>query len=65
MGGGPLFTMAISTSSLAPAKSVHDLLTDVGQHLEWAGERARKKNFRLLTLENLARLAEERSGTQG
>ncbi len=35
----------------APADVVYDLLADVRTHLEWAGAKQPKENFRLLTIE--------------
>lgn len=49
--GGAFFAMRLSASAKAPAEAVYELLADLKQHLVWAGERAPKKSFRLLTLE--------------
>lgn len=35
----------------APPEAVYELLADIRSHLEWAGNRQPKKNFRLLSLE--------------
>ena len=41
----------LEEGSTAPAEAVYDLLADVRSHLEWAGTRQPKENFRLLSIE--------------
>lgn len=41
----------LEETSGAPAEAVYDLLADIRSHLEWAGNRQPKKNFRLLSIE--------------
>ena len=41
----------LEETSGAPADAVYDLLADIRSHLEWAGNRQPKKNFRLLSVE--------------
>ena len=44
------FELRVEVPSRASAESVYDVLADVRSHLEWAGERQKKKT-RLLTVE--------------
>lgn len=41
----------LEEASEAPADVVYDLLAEIRTHLEWAGTRQPKENFRLLTVE--------------
>ncbi|HLA93768.1 MAG TPA: SRPBCC family protein [Actinomycetota bacterium] len=41
----------IEETSAAPAEVVYQLLSDLRSHLEWAGERQPKDNYRLLSIE--------------
>ena len=41
----------LEEASTAPAEAVYDLLADIRSHLEWAGNRQPKKNFRLVSID--------------
>jgi hypothetical protein len=41
----------VEEASGAPAEVVYDLLAEIRTHLQWAGTRQPKENFRLLTIE--------------
>ena len=41
----------LEEASTAPVEVVYELLADVRSHLEWAGNRQPKKNFRLLSIQ--------------
>ena len=56
----PIVTFRVSVMSKASPEAIYEVLSDPSTHLVWAGERARKKNFRLLTME-----APSRSATVG
>ena len=47
----PIITFAASVRSAAAPAAVYALLANPTTHLEWAGEQARDKGFRLLTLD--------------
>ena len=44
------FQTSVSVVSAAPPELVYDIVADLPSHLEWMGERAPDRNFRLLTL---------------
>jgi hypothetical protein len=48
---GRELSIHLEEASEAPADVVYDLLADIRTHLEWAGARQPKENFRLLTIE--------------
>ena len=50
LGEGREIVVQVSQDSGAPAEAVYDLLADLRSHLEWAGER-QKKRSRLLSIE--------------
>jgi hypothetical protein len=41
----------LEEASTAPVEAVYELLADIRSHLEWAGNRQPKKNFRVLSIE--------------
>jgi hypothetical protein len=47
----PIITFRATVSSMAAPAAVYALLADPATHLEWAGEQAPDKGFRLLTLD--------------
>jgi hypothetical protein len=47
----PILTFRVSVPSKASPEAVYDVLSDLRTHLDWAGERAPDKNFRLLTMD--------------
>ncbi len=48
---GQELVVGIEEACKAPVEAVYDLLADLQSHLEWAGKRQKKQNFRLLTME--------------
>jgi hypothetical protein len=56
----PILTFRVSVPSEASPEAIYDLLSDLRTHLDWAGERAPDKHFRLLTMD-----APSRSATVG
>jgi hypothetical protein len=51
MSQEPIITFSATVRSAAAPAAVYELLADLATHLEWAGEQAPDKGFRLLTLD--------------
>jgi len=49
--GEPLFALHLVERSGAPARTVYDLLADLGAHAEWGGRRQKSKKYRLTSIE--------------
>ena len=47
----PILTFRASVPSTASPEAVYDVLSDLRTHLDWAGEQAPDKAFRLLTMD--------------
>jgi hypothetical protein len=47
----PILTFRVSVLSTASPEAVYDVLSDLRTHLDWAGEQAPDKAFRLLTMD--------------
>jgi hypothetical protein len=47
----PILTFRVSVLSTASPEAVYDVLSDLRMHLDWAGEQAPDKAFRLLTMD--------------
>ena len=47
----PTVTFSLSVPSPASREAVYELLADLNTHLEWAGTRAPRSDFRLLSIE--------------
>ncbi len=56
----PTLTFHVSVPSKASPEAIYDVLSDLNTHLVWTGERAPRRNSRLLTME-----APSRSATVG
>ena len=48
---GEIFAFETDVVSRAPSEVVYGLLANPSEHMEWAGRRAKKKNFRLVSVE--------------
>jgi hypothetical protein len=51
MEQAPIIVFSATVRSKAAPDAVYRVVADVATHLDWAGERARDKRFRLLTLD--------------